>query len=75
MTAYIDNYYAGTADYMVDEKIDGYSNIYNIDKIEAGMSANIYVAFEGSSKGKTAYMIFDDGYISNTVRGKVYVER
>ncbi|WP_044915303.1 zinc ribbon domain-containing protein [Butyrivibrio sp. WCE2006] len=75
MNAYIDNYYAGDASYIFDEKIDGYSNIFNIDNIEAGMSANIYVAFEGDSKGKPVYMIYDDGYIIDDVRGTVYVER
>ena len=75
MTAYLDNYFAGDATYTMDDKIDGYSNIFNIDSVEIGMSANIYVAFEGSSKGRNVYMVYDDGYISDHVCGTVYVER
>ena len=75
MTAYQDNYYIGTASYGLDDKIDGYINIYNIDKIESGMSANIYVAFESFESGGDLYMVYDDGYVSNDVKGTVFIER
>lgn len=75
MTAYQDNYYIDTASYNLDDKVDGYSNIYNIDKIEAGMSANIYVAFDASVTNGDLYMVYDDGYVSNNRKGTVFVER
>ena len=75
MAAYQNNYYLGDADYGIDDKIDGYSNIYNIDTIEPGMTTNIYVAFEAFVTDGDLYMIYDDGYIRNKVKGSVYVER
>ena len=75
MTAYQNNYYLGDASYSIDEKIDGYSNIFNIDSIEAGMSANIYVAFDGLGETGSVYMIYDDGYINSDYKGSVYLEK
>ena len=74
MTGYQDNYYLGTASYSLDDKVDGYSNIYNIDSVEVGMSANIYVAFDKLGTSGSRYMVYDDGYIANKVRGKVFVK-
>ena len=42
MAAYQSNYYLGDADYGIDDIIDGYSNFYNIDTIEPGITTNIY---------------------------------
>lgn len=75
MNGYQNNYYLGTADYLLDGKIDGYINIYKVDSIEPGMTANIYVAFDGAAKGGNVFMVYDDGYIVNKERGVVYVER
>lgn len=75
MSAYQNNYYLGDAMITLDDKIDGYSNIFNIDSIEVGMSANVYVAFDSFGDGGNLYMIYDDGYISSDYRGFVYVER
>lgn len=73
MTAYIDNYYiADDADYFLSDKVDGYTNIFDVDTIEVGMSANIYVAFEITQKKGSLYMIYDDGYISSAYKGTVY---
>lgn len=75
MHGYQNNYFLGTADYVLTDKIDGFINIYKIEKIEPGMTANIYVAYEGAAKGGNVYMVYDDGYIINKERGVVYVER
>lgn len=72
MRAYQNNYYLGDASFAVDEKIDGYSNIFNVDSIEAGMSSDIYVAFALIEDTGTLYMVYDDGYITNHICGYVY---
>ncbi len=75
MSAYQNNYFLGDATYTMDDKIDGYSNIFNINSIESGMSANVYVAFESFGDGGNVYMIYDDGYITSDKKGVVYCER
>ena len=75
MAAYQDNYSLGESSYAIDEQIDGYSNIYNIDKIEPGMSANIYIAFDTFVSDGDLYMVYDDGYIYNSIKGTVFVDR
>lgn len=72
MRAYQDNYYLNYGpDYIYYDKINGYQNIFNVDSIEAGMSANVYVAFRLKGKGNLC-MVFDDGYISSSYKGTVY---
>ena len=75
MAAYQNNYYLGDASYALDDQIDGYSNIFNIDTIEPGMTANIYVAFDAFVTDGDLYMVYDDGYISNKIKGSVVVDR
>ena len=75
MRGYQNNYSLGDSSFALDEQIDGFSNIYSIDKIEAGMSANIYIAFDAFVEDGDLYMVFDDGYIQNSVRGTVFVDR
>ena len=75
MAAYQNNYFLGDSQYILDEKIEGYSNIYNIDSIEAGMSANIYIAFDAFGKGGDLFMVYEDGYISEDIKGTVFVDR
>lgn len=75
MAAYQNNYYLGDADYVLDNKIDDFSNIFNIDTIEPGMTTNIYIAFESFVSDGDLYMIYDDGYINNKVKGSVFVKR
>lgn len=75
MKAYQNNYFIGDANYTIDEQIDGYSNIYNIDSIEPGMSANIYLAFDRMIEMKNCrdyYMIYNDGYNSDKIRATVF---
>lgn len=76
MRCYQDNLYLGNADYTLDKTIDGYIDIHDVDSVEPGMSADIYVAFETRDNIKTGdfYMIFDDGYIYSNYRGYVYVK-
>lgn|GEM_PF-3000303 len=74
MRAYKDNYYIDTASFLTNEKIDGYTNIYDVDHIEPGMSANIYFAFDCAKETGNYYLIYDDGYISDHYCGYVYVE-
>ena len=75
MRGYQDNYSLGESSFTLDKQIDGYSNIYSIDKIEAGMSANVYIAFDAFVEDGDLYMIYDDGYIQNNERGSVFVDR
>lgn len=75
MRGYQANYSLGDSSFALDEQIDGYSNIYSIDKIEAGMSADIYIAFDAFVEDGDLYMVYDDGYIQNAVRGTVFVDR
>ena len=74
MRGYINNYYiADGADYSLDDKVDGYINIFDVESIESGMSADVYVAFkltQNQKKGKL-YMIYDDGYIINNYIGAI----
>ena len=72
MRAYLNNFQLDGADYYLHDKIDGYLNIFDVDSIEAGMSADIFVAFETDASAGTYYMIYDDGYIVDSYRGYVY---
>lgn len=63
MQLYVDDYLIDDADYILDDKIDGFNNIFNIDSVESGMSANIYVAFEYTGNPETLYFVYNDGYI------------
>ena len=74
MRAYQNNYLLNDATYTLDDKIDGFINIYNVDKIESGMSANVYVAFEVDDVSEGLYMIYDAGYITSDLKGTVYVD-
>ena len=75
MRGYQGNYYLSDGpDYIFHDKVDGYSNIFDVDSIESHMSANIYVAFRiRSSKGKLS-MVYDDGYLSNAYKGTICAE-
>ena len=75
MSGYQNNYYLGSAVYSMTDDIEGYKNIYSVDSIEPGMSAQIYVAFESFGDPGNLYMVYDDGYIIDQIKGSVYVER
>ncbi len=72
MAAYRNNSYIGEAEYILDEQIDGYSDVFDIDSIQPGMSAKVYVAFESMLEGNDYYMIYNEGYISDDIKGSVY---
>ena len=72
MRAYQDNYALDDAEFGLHDNIDGYVNIFDIDKIEKGMSANIYIAFESDGSEGDLYMVYDDGYMEDETKGFVY---
>lgn len=75
MRAYRNEYLLPDSDFVLDDKIDGYSNIYNIDSIESGMSSDIYIAFEVPDFQGSYFLVYDDGYIFDKNKGTVYLER
>lgn len=74
MRCYHNNIHIGTADYGFGDNVKGYTNIYDVDGIEAGMTTDVYVAFEVNSSDKSGYysMTYDDAYITNDVKGYIY---
>lgn len=74
MKCYRNNYFLEGSDYRLDDKIDGYTNLYKVKDIEPGMSANIYVAFKSSDEPGFYYMIFDDGLFISQYRGYIYIK-
>ena len=75
MRAYQNNYFLGDSEFILDDKISGFRNIYNVDSIAPGMSANIYVAFEIPHKGGDFYIVYDDGYIIDELRGHAFIRQ
>lgn len=62
--AYVDNYLLQDPDIFKDEKIDGYLNIHDVNEIQPGMSAKVYLAFLIDKKGKTYRVIYYEGEYS-----------
>ena len=75
MRGYRNGYLLPDSDFILDDKIDGFSNIYNIDTIESGMSSDIYVAFEVPDFKGDYCCIYDDGFIIGKDKGAVYIKR
>lgn len=75
MDAYQNNYFLGDADYILDAKIDNYTNVFTVESIEPGMSSNVYVAFKSFIDEGDLFMIYDDGYITKGYKGFVYVKK
>ena len=75
MRGYQNNYLLNGASYTVNDKIDGYINIFDVDTIQAGMTCKLYIAFEISEVSGTHCMVYDVGYISNEVLGSVFLEK
>ena len=73
MRAYQDGTLLGDATYTLNDKVDGYINIFDVDSVAPGMSSNIYVAFEAKKKDSVWMMVYDDGYITPHYCGSVYV--
>ncbi|WP_024865646.1 hypothetical protein [Butyrivibrio sp. FCS014] len=76
MAGYADNYFFSNPSWAYNDKVDGYINIYDIESIAPGMSANVYIAFEKRMdvKNKTLYMLYDTGYIFDNQIASVYIE-
>lgn len=77
MRCYQNNYITDSASYTINEKFGDYINIYDVDEIQSGMSAKIYVAFELTSKseGDNYNMIYDAGYsFMDNCLGEVFIE-
>lgn len=72
MRAYHNNCFIGDASYTLKDKIDGYINIFDVDKIEPGMGCDIYIAFETDDTSGGFYLAYDDGYITSNLCGYVY---
>ena len=76
MKAYHKNHYIGEADFSLDDNIDGYINVYDVDKIMPDMSAKIYIAFEMDPVDESGdyYMLYDAGYFVSDLKGEVYIK-
>ncbi len=71
MRCYQENYLLDSADYVIDEKFDDHINIFDIDEIQEGMSAKIYIAFEVNNMSPDFMLVYvDDGFGS---KGKTSV--
>lgn len=75
MRAYQDNFALGDAVWSLDDKVDNYLNIFDVESIEPGMSSNLYVAFEAKNHESKWHMVYDDGYILKHVCGEVFVNQ
>jgi len=75
MRAYQDNFALGDAVWSLDDKVDNYLNIFDVESIEPGMSSNLYVAFEAKNRESKWHMVYDDGYIMKHVCGEVFVNQ
>lgn len=59
------------ASWTLNETISGYTNVYSIEQIHAGMTAKVYVAFEMFGDGGVYECYFDVGYVSSKRIGYV----
>jgi len=73
MRAYQDNYRLEDSSFGLDDKVDGFINIYNIESIAPGMSGNVYIAFEAENRQSSWHLVYDDGYIISHKCADVYV--
>lgn len=71
MRAYWNNQLLDHATYTLNDNISGYSNIFDIDEIHAGMTAKVYIAFEVQDTKGVYECYFDIGYIRNDFIGYV----
>ena len=71
MKAYWNNQLLDSAAYTLDDNINGYSNVFYIEDIHAGMTAKVYVAVEVQDTTGVYECYFDIGYIKNERIGYV----
>lgn len=73
MRAYQDSFLLDDATFALNDKIDGFLNIYMVDSIAPEMVSNIYVAFQADKSNSEWALAYDDGYITSHYCGMVYV--
>ena len=71
MKAYWNNQLLDSATYTLNDNINGYSNVFDVDEIHAGMTAKVYVAVEVQDTTGVFECYFDIGYIKNERIGYV----
>ena len=45
---------------------------FDVDSIGPGMTSKVYVAFNDMLEGNDYYMIYNEGYITDDIKGSVY---
>lgn len=73
MRGYHNNILMDSFDYMLDDTLDGHTNIASIDNIEPGMTAKVYVAFKTESTTGDFSISYDVGYIKSEYLGAVMI--
>lgn len=63
MQAYTDGFFNDDYDYSLEDNVDGYINIFDVNEVAPGMMANIYVAFDILSRPENALVQYNDGYL------------
>ena len=65
MRAYRNSFLLGAPSWSMNDKIDGYANVHDVDSIRPGMSAKVYVAFEVKDSNGVFECCYDTGYINH----------
>lgn len=74
MRAYHNLRLLDSADYTLNDNIDGYQNIYDVKEIKPNMSAKFYIPFETNDTHGSFICSYDTGYIVNKLLGYIYAE-
>ncbi len=59
------------ATWAMNDNIEGYTNVFELDEIKPGMSAKIYVAFPIKDSSGVFTCVYDSGYLFSEVLGTV----
>ena len=71
MKAYWNNQLLDSATYTLNDNINGYSSVFDIDEIHAGLTAKVYVTVEVQDTKGVYECYFVIGYIKNERIGYV----
>lgn len=74
MRGYLNDYLTDDASYTLDDNLNGYINIFNVEEVKPGMNAKVYVAFEIQETHGQFSMAFDDGYIFHNTAWMINAE-
>ena len=74
MRGYQDMCLLDGATYTMNDTVNGYTNVYSVDLIKAGLSAKIYVAYPVIENGGKFECVYDVGYIGNDPICSVFAE-